>query len=71
MTLVLAKPLHGLVPRVVGLTLRAARARLEKLKLRAAVRLSDGTAGQVLSQEPAPGVAAAPGMTIRLVVGRS
>ena len=70
-TLVLAKPLHGLVPRVVGLTLRAARARLEKVKLRAAVRLSDGTAGQVLSQEPGPGVAAAPGMTIRLVVGRS
>jgi len=70
-TLVLAKPLHGLVPRVVGLTLRAARTRLEKLHLRAAVRLTSGTAGRVLSQEPSSGVAAAPGMTIRLVVGRS
>ena len=32
-TLVLAKPLHGLVPKTIGLTLRAARTRLAKLKL--------------------------------------
>ena len=69
-TLVLAKPLHGVVPRVVGLSLHDARARLARLKLRPAVRLGDGRPGRVGSQEPQAGLAAAPGMTVRLVVGR-
>lgn len=69
-TLVLAKPLHGTVPRVVGLTLRQARSRLAALSLRPAVRFGAGTPGQVLAQEPLAGVAAAPGMTVRLVVAR-
>src|SRR5262249_303018 len=64
-TLVLAKPLHGVVPRTVGLTLGAARTRLTKLKL---VPRVTGTSGHVVSQQPAAGVAAAPGMTVRLVV---
>jgi len=69
-TLVLAKPLHGRVPRVVGLTLRIARTRLAKRDLRPRIRFGTGKAGRVLAQEPLPGVAAAPGMTIRLVVAR-
>jgi membrane peptidoglycan carboxypeptidase len=66
-TLVLAKPLHGLVPRTVGLTLRAARAKLARLKL---VPLVRGKSGRVVAQKPAPGVAAAPGMSIQLVLAR-
>jgi beta-lactam-binding protein with PASTA domain len=64
-TLVLAKPLHGLVPKMVGLTLRAARIRLTKLKL---VPQVTGKAGRVVAQVPRAGVAAAPGMKVRLVV---
>jgi penicillin-binding protein 1A len=81
-TLVLAKPLHGVVPRMVGLSLPAARAKLARLKLLPAVRFSPvvrlGTtpkqapvkAGHVVSQLPRPGVAAEPGMKVRLVVAR-
>jgi penicillin-binding protein 1A len=64
-TLVLAKPLHGLVPKTIGLTLRAARTRLAKLKL---VPQVTGRAGRVVAQQPRAGVAAAPGMKVRLVV---
>jgi len=69
-TLVLAKPLHGVVPHVVGLSLPQARARLRARGLVPGIaRFADGRAGRVLAQMPVPGVAAAPGMTIRLVVG--
>jgi penicillin-binding protein 1A len=64
-TLVLAKPLHGLVPHTVGLTVHAAQLRLRKLKL---VPKVTGNAGRVVSQRPRAGVAAAPGMKIQLVV---
>ena len=69
-TLVLAKPLHGTVPKIVGLNLRQARAKLRKLKLqRRRSRFGDGKAGRVVAQEPRAGVAAAPGMTVTLRVG--
>jgi membrane peptidoglycan carboxypeptidase len=64
-TLVLAKPLHGLVPRTIGLSLPAARTRLAKLKL---VTEATGTKGRVVAQRPKAGVAAAPGMKVTLVV---
>ena len=73
-TLVLAKPLHGVVPRIVGLSLPAARTKLARLKLLPAVRFgttpkqAPAQAGHVLSQLPRAGVAAAPGMKVRLVV---
>ena len=66
----LAKPLHGLVPHVVGLPLRTAQKRLARLKLLPSVRFGTGKAGRVVSQEPLPGVAAAPGMTVHLIVAR-
>jgi len=70
-TLVMAKPLHGVVPAVVGLDLRAARARLRKAGLGVRVGgLVDGKEGQVLAQAPRPGVAAAPGMPVVLEIGR-
>ncbi len=65
-TLVLAKPLHGVVPKLVGLQLRKAKARLEKRHLQVAV--TGGSAGRIVSQKPAGGVAAAPGMTVTLAV---
>jgi penicillin-binding protein 1A len=69
-TLVLPKPLHGVVPRVVGLSLAQARARLRARGLMPGVeRFADGRSGHVIAQMPIPGVAAAPGMQIRLVVG--
>ena len=70
-TLVMAKPLHGVIPSVVGLTLRQARAKLRKAKL--AVRIGglvDGKAGRVLAQAPVPGVAAAPGLPVVVQLGR-
>jgi membrane peptidoglycan carboxypeptidase len=70
-TLVLAKPLHGRVPKIVGLTVAEARRRLAKLKLEAAVRFGDGKPGRVLAQRPSAGVAAAPGMRVLLSVGKS
>jgi beta-lactam-binding protein with PASTA domain len=74
-TLVLAKPLHGVVPSIVGMSLRAARATLFQRKLLPAVRFgavkTKAKAGLVLSQEPRGGVAATPGMKVHLVVARS
>ena len=69
-TLVLAKPLHGVVPDVVGLSLREARARLRGRGLVVAIdRFADGRAGRVIAQTPVAGVAGEPRMRVRLVVG--
>jgi penicillin-binding protein 1A len=65
-TLVLAKPLHGVVPKVVGLPLAKAEQRLERRHLETVV--TGGDAGRIVSQKPAAGVAAAPGMTVTLSV---
>ena len=70
-TIVVARPLHGVVPRVVGLTMRAARARLRSVGLHAVVGgFVGGPRGRVVSQAPMPGVAAAPGLEVRLTVAR-
>jgi penicillin-binding protein 1A len=70
-TLVLAKPLHGVVPKVVGLSLPDARRRLRARDLVPTVdRFADGRAGRVVAQMPVAGVAASPRMKVRLVVGR-
>jgi len=55
---------------VIGLTLGQARARLHARGLVVSVeRFAHGSAGKVLAQKPAAGVAAASGMKIKLVVG--
>jgi penicillin-binding protein 1A len=69
--LVLAKPEHGIVPELTGVTLRKAREELRKAGLRAeVVAFTDGPPGRVVSQTPRSGVAGAPGMAVRLVVSR-
>ena len=64
-------PVHYLVvPRVIGLSLPQARARLRARGLVPGVaRFADGHAARVLAQVPVAGVAAAPGMQVKLVVG--
>ena len=70
-TIVVAKPLHGVVPKLVGLPLRDAVKRLRRMRLQPVVEAqSDGPRGRVVSQAPLPRVAAAPGMEVALVVGR-
>jgi hypothetical protein len=66
-TIVFAKPLHGVVPNVVGLKLPQARKQLERLKLKIAVR---GSGPKVVRQRPKAGVAAGPGLPITLWVDR-
>jgi penicillin-binding protein 1A len=68
-TLVLAKALHGTVPKIVGLDVNSARIALAEHKLKMSVVSAPGKAGQVLWQRPAGGAAAAPGMTVRIKVG--
>jgi penicillin-binding protein 1A len=67
-TLVLPKALHGAVPRVVGLPLARAKARLERFHLKWNVDGSARPGAKVLEQTPGPRTAAAPGLVVRLVV---
>jgi len=64
--LVLPKSLHGVVPRVVGLPLAKARAKLSRLRLDVHVR--GGSSGRVVKQSLRPQTAAAPGLAITLTV---
>jgi beta-lactam-binding protein with PASTA domain len=67
--LIMARPRHGVVPRVVGMPVERAIRRLEQLKLRPAV-VGGGINGRVVRQQPEGRIAAAPGMPIRLTVSR-
>jgi beta-lactam-binding protein with PASTA domain len=70
-TLFLPKPLHGVIPKLVGLSLDQAKAKLRRLGVQVDVAgLTDGPVDRVVAQAPAAGVAAAPDMTVSLVVGR-
>jgi membrane peptidoglycan carboxypeptidase len=62
-TIVFAKPIHGVIPSVVGLPVGRARAKLERLKLQPVVR---GLAGRVVRQRPKPGLAAGAGLPVTL-----
>jgi penicillin-binding protein 1A len=69
--LVLAKPLHGVVPSVVGLSTQAALERLAAKGLKPVVGgllAAGGGSERVISQQPEAGVAAAPGLGVTLVV---
>jgi penicillin-binding protein 1A len=68
-TLVLAKPLHGTVPKIVGLRWKKAKAKLRRLKLSVTVHSAKGKPGRVIAQFPRAGVAAAPGMKVSVTVG--
>jgi hypothetical protein len=68
-TIVLAKPQHGTVPKIVGLQWKKASAKLRRLKLKATVHSTKGKRGRVVAQTPRAGVAAAPGMKVTVTVG--
>jgi beta-lactam-binding protein with PASTA domain len=69
-TLIVTKPLHGVVPDLVGARATEAEKRLRSLKLLPAITFGDGPPGTVVAQAPKPGVAAAPGLKVQLVVAR-
>ena len=66
--LVLARAMHGIVPKVIGLTVPLAQARLARVKMHAAI--FGKTQGTVIAQNPRPGVAAGPGLPILITVRR-
>jgi penicillin-binding protein 1A len=61
--LVLAKPEHGVIPKVVGLPVDSAKDKLEELELETEVRGE----GRVVAQSPKWGTALVPGAAITLV----
>jgi hypothetical protein len=65
-TLVLRKSLHGVVPKVVGLPLARARAKLARVKLD--VHVKGDPIGKVVAQSVDPRTASAPGEKIVLTV---
>jgi membrane peptidoglycan carboxypeptidase len=67
-TLVLPKALHGIVPRLIGLRLGRAQARLERLHLKWKVRGSPSPGAKVIAQTPGPRRAAGRGLVVTLVV---
>src|SRR5215213_1377354 len=70
-TLFVPRPLHGVVPRLTGLSLRDARTKLLKLDVAIDVAgFTDGRAGRIVAQAPAAGLAVQPGMAVSLIVGR-
>ena len=60
---------HGLLPNFVGSSLEDVNRVLERRELRATIVTAPGHSGTILRQSLKPGVAIAPGLTIRLVVG--
>ena len=67
-TLVFAKPLHGLVPKVVGLPLARAKKRLRAAGLDVVAPLGFADSALVVKQFPRAGVAAAPRMRVKLLL---
>jgi beta-lactam-binding protein with PASTA domain len=67
-TLVFAKPLHGVVPRLIGFALGQARHQLRASGLDFAGPTAAPPNAVVISQWPRPGVAAAPHMRVKLMI---
>ena len=68
-TLIVAKATHGVVPSVIGLPLDRAKRKCERRGLQVEVEQTQkGPSGRVIFQLPRAGVAAAPGMHVRLAV---
>ncbi|MGH3064908.1 MAG: PASTA domain-containing protein [Gaiellaceae bacterium] len=68
-TIWVSKARFGLLPNFVGSSLEDVEREVERLKLRARVVTAPGHTGTVLRQFPRPGVAAAPGLRVKIVVG--
>ena len=67
-TLVLPKALQGVVPKLVGLRLARAQAKLDRLHLKWKVDGSPPSGAKVVAQSPRWGLAAKRGLTVTLVV---
>ena len=68
-TVVVAKARFGVLPNFVGSSLADVQREARRLKVRLDAKIAPGREGTVLRQRPEPGVAVAPGLRIRLVVG--
>jgi penicillin-binding protein 1A len=68
-TLWVSKARYGALPNFVGSSVRDVQREARRIKVRLDARTVPGRAGTVLRQKPAPGVAIAPGLRVRLVVG--
>jgi beta-lactam-binding protein with PASTA domain len=68
-TIWVSKARFGLLPNFVGSSLEDVQREVARLKLRARVVTAHGHRRTVLRQTPRPGVAAAPGLRVKLVVG--
>jgi penicillin-binding protein 1A len=67
--LIVAKPTNGVVPEVIGLPVSVAQEKLERRGFKYEVETAEtGRPGRVVFQLPRAGVAAAPGMLIRIAV---
>ena len=67
--LIVAKPTHGVVPQIIGLPVSVAQDKLERRGFKYEVETAEqGAPGRVVFQLPRAGVAAAPGMLIRIAV---
>ena len=67
--LIVAKPTHGVVPNLVGQRVSVAQHKLDRRGLKYEVeKAPKGRPGRVVFQLPRAGVAAAPGMLIRIAV---
>jgi penicillin-binding protein 1A len=60
---------HGQLPNFVGSGVADVNRELRRLELRVKAVMAPGAAGTVIRQQPRPGVAVRPGLTVRLVVG--
>jgi membrane peptidoglycan carboxypeptidase len=69
--LIVTKATQGVIPNLVGRDIADARLRLKRLKLEPHITWVAGPSGQVVEQKPRPGLAAAPGVKVDLVVARS
>ncbi|HEX9351755.1 MAG TPA: PBP1A family penicillin-binding protein [Gaiellaceae bacterium] len=67
--LVLPRPTHGTVPKIIGLPVSVAEQKLERRGLRYEVdEAASGEPGRVVFQLPRAGVAAEPGMVVKIAV---
>jgi beta-lactam-binding protein with PASTA domain len=68
-TIWVSKARYGALPNFVGSSLRDVQSESGRINVRLAAQTAPGRAGTVLRQTPAPGVAMAPGLRVKLVVG--
>ena len=69
--LIVTKATQGVIPNLVGRDIADARLRLKRLKLQPHITWVSGPSGIVVEQKTLPGLAAAPGVRVDLVVARS